>query len=189
MVYRLAFGAVLTLVLAGCANHTPGEVLSYCQRWAAKYENHGFHNDPDAYRQDLISTCMALKNTPYASQQQPQSPRRSAAPDWINTSVSEEEYTKTLGRDKADCLERGYVGQATHGEQSGQISGFGFDSVLKVGGTESERYSSVPVFNDELFVACMNAAGWEYADSGPFNPDATPPVGAGSDSPAVVPAN
>lgn len=39
--------------------------------------------------------------------------------------------------------------------------------VAKLEGRQNKSYSSALVFNDELFVACMNAAGWELADSGP----------------------
>jgi hypothetical protein len=188
MVCRVAFGAVLIFALAGCA-HTPDEILSYCHRWAAKYEGFGTHDNPYAYRQDLISTCMALKKTPYAPQKQHRSPIIPAASVWINASVPEEEYTKTLGRDKANCIERGYVGQSTQGEHSGEISGFGLGSGAKIGGSENERYSSVPVFNEELFVACMNAAGWEFAASRPLDPDPIPPAGSEADSPAIAPAD
>ena len=31
-----------------------------------------------------------------------------------------------------------------------------------VGADEREIYESKPVFNEELFEACMNAAGWEF---------------------------
>jgi hypothetical protein len=120
--------------MAGCA-HTPDEVHAYCQRWSAKFENVGTHDNPAAYRQDLISTCMALKNTPHDTQQYSQSRSQSRsqsqitpAPDWVNPSVPKAEYTKTLGRDKANCIERGYVGQAIQGEHSGAISGFGLGS-------------------------------------------------------------
>jgi hypothetical protein len=100
-----------------------------------------------------------------------------------------EEHTKTLGRDKANCIERGYVGQAIQGEHSGEISGFGLGTGAKVGGSESESYSSVPVFNEELFVACMNAAGWELVVSRPLDPDSIPPARSEADSPAIAPAN
>ena len=166
MIRRLAFGVVLTLGLAGCASHTPAEIHAYCERWSENFVRFGDHDNPAAYREDLISTCMARKKTPYVTQHQPQSPIIPSA-GWVNASVPTEEYTRTLGRDKANCIERGYVGQAILGEHSGEISGFGLGSGVKVGGSESESYSSVPVFNDELFVACMNAAGWEIDASVP----------------------
>jgi hypothetical protein len=132
---------------------------------------------------------MALKNTPHDTQQYSQSRSQSqitSAPDWVNPSVLKAEYTKTLGRDKANCIERGYVGQAAQGKHSGKISGFGLGSGAKIGGSETESYSSVPVFNEELFVACMNGAGWELAVTQPLNPDPLPPVGSEADSPATT---
>ncbi len=70
IVCRFASGVVLIFALAGCT-HTPDQILSYCQRWAAKYVNYGAHDNPDAYRQDLVSTCMAFKRTPYDNRQYP----------------------------------------------------------------------------------------------------------------------
>jgi hypothetical protein len=107
---------------------------------------------------------MARKKMKYTPNQQPQPPVAPSA-DWVNASVPEDEYTRTLGRDKANCIERGYVGQTTHWKHSGEIGGFALGSGAKVGGSESGVYSSAPVFNEELFVACMNAAGWELAVS------------------------
>jgi hypothetical protein len=178
---------VLTLALAGC-EHTPAEIHAYCDRWASQFVNRGIHENPAAYREDVISTCMALKNTPYVPQRQPQLPTI-PAPAWVNASVPPEKYTRTLGRDKANCIERGYVGQAIQGEHSGDISGFALGSGAKVGGSESESYSSVPVFNEELFVACMNAAGWELAVSRPLDPGPIPLAGSEADSPTIGPAN
>jgi len=162
----IVFGTVVILALPGCRNHTPGEIHAYCQRWALKFMRFGEHQNPAAYRQDLILTCMARNNTPYTPQLRSHSPivgsRFIAASDWFNTSVPEDEYTKTLGRDKADCIERGYVGQASQGENRGKITGFGNADGSGVGGSQSERYGSEPVFDNELFVACMHGAGWEF---------------------------
>ncbi len=166
MVRRLVLGMVLILGLPGCRTHTNAEIYGYCERWALKFTRFGEHQNPAAYRQDLISTCMARKNTPYTRQLQSQSPiigsRIIAASDWFNTSVPEDEYTKTLGRDKVDCIERGYVGKASQRENRGQVRGFGSADGSGVGGNESGSYALEPVFDNELFVACMNAAGWEF---------------------------
>ena len=50
--------------LAGCA-HNPAVTNASCQRWAVKWLMYGTHPDPVAYREDLMSTCMALKSVPY----------------------------------------------------------------------------------------------------------------------------
>ena len=161
----IVFGTVVILGLPGC-QHTPAEMHAYCQRWALKFMRFGEHQNPAAYRQDLISTCMARKNTPYTPQLHSHSPiigsRFIAALKWFNTSVPKDEYTKTLGRDKVDCIERGYVGRASQGEDQGRITGLGNADGSGVGANQSGRYSSEPVFDNELFVACMNAAGWEF---------------------------
>ena len=52
------------LLVIGCAND-PAEIHAYCQRWAMKWVMYGTHADPVAYREDLISSCMASKNVPY----------------------------------------------------------------------------------------------------------------------------
>jgi len=105
---------------------------------------------------------MAYKKMPYVRQNKLRPPVAPSA-GWANASVPKGKYTRTLGRDKANCIERGYVGQSIQGEHSGEIGGFVLGSGGRVGGSESGVYSSVPVFDDELFVACMNAAGWERA--------------------------
>jgi hypothetical protein len=124
---------------------------------------------------------MALKNTPHDTQQHSQS-RITPASDWVNSSVPKTEYTKTLGRDKMNCIERSYVGQTSQGKASGKISGF--RSII--GGSKSESYDSAPTFNNELFMACMNSAGWERGVYRSSNPDSLPPVGSEADSPAIT---
>lgn len=159
------FGMVLVLGLSGC-QHTPAEFHAHCQRWAQNFTRFGEHRNLEAYREDLIVTCMAQNQVPYTTPPQTRS-RIAADTEWFNTSVPEDEYTKALGRDKAGCIERGYVGQASRGESSGKVAGFGTAYGSSVGGKQSGSYSSQPVFNDELFVACMNAAGWGYDDFDP----------------------
>ena len=180
---RFVFGAVLIFALAGCA-HTPDEVHAYCERWSAKFVNYGAHDNPDVYRKDLISTCMALKDAPYDTQQHSQ-PRITPTLDWVNSSVPKAQYTKTLGQDKMNCIERSYVGQTSQKRTSGQISGLG----SLIGGSKNENYDSAPTFNDELFMACMNAAGWERGVYPASNPDPLPPVGSEADPPADLPAS
>ncbi len=158
MAGRFAFALVLIAALAGC-KHTPAEIHAYCQRRADREILVGDHDDPDAYREDLISTCMAYKKMPYVRQKNLRPPVAPSA-KWVNASVPAGDYTRTLGRDKANCIERGYVGQSIQGEHSGEIGGFALGSGARIGGSESGVYSSVPFFHDELFVACMNAAGW-----------------------------
>ena len=162
------FAAVVLLILCVAGCNTPGEILAHCQRWSNKWVGIGAHANPAAYHNDLMITCMALKETPYEQQAQRQQQQLVAADaDWSNPSVSQQEFTKIFGRDKAGCIERAYVGQSSQGTTQSQVggSGFGYGNVFGAGmsGSQSGSYNSVPVFNEELFVACMNAAGWELA--------------------------
>jgi len=81
--------------------------------------------------------------------------------DWHNDSVRSEDRTRVLGKDKAACMERGYVGQRATGQSKARIAGYNGS----VGGRMSGDYNSEPVFDKELFTACMNAAGWELTDA------------------------
>lgn len=67
MMKRIPFLLALAL-LAGCASD-PVDTHAYCQRWAHKYAAWGDHPDPGAYKEDLMSTCMAMKKTPYERKQ------------------------------------------------------------------------------------------------------------------------
>ena len=40
---------------------------AYCARYTAKLMAHGVHEDLNAYREDLMSSCMAMHGVPYAS--------------------------------------------------------------------------------------------------------------------------
>ena len=146
---------VLIGLMVGCAN-PPAEIYAHCQRWSQNYLKFGAHVNPDAYREDLISTCMAMKKTPYEPQQVP----ISSVSAWDNPSVSESERMKIFGRDKANCIERGYVGQVSGGSSNAGVFGYG----AIVSGNQSASYASAPVFNRELYMACMNGAGWELTD-------------------------
>ena len=150
---QLALG--LLILLPACAN-TPAEIHAYCQRWAAKLVTLGTHSNPEAYRQDLISTCMAMKNTPYTSSE----PVISST-GWVNPSVAEVDQLRVLGRDKANCIERAYVGQVSKGSNSANVAGYGNAYGAGVSGRQSGNFDSSPAFNNDLFMACMNAAGWE----------------------------
>jgi hypothetical protein len=80
---------------------------------------------------------------------------------WVNPAVKNTvEYTKALGRDKANCIERGYVGQATRGNSSGRVGGGAVGVVGGFGGSADSSYNSEPLFDKDLFMACMNAGGW-----------------------------
>ena len=57
---------VVVLTAAACG-HTPEEMEAYCARYAAKHMAHGEHEDLNAYREDLMSSCMAMHGVPYAS--------------------------------------------------------------------------------------------------------------------------
>jgi hypothetical protein len=151
---------VVLVALAGCA-HDPAEIQAYCQRWSARLVSLGAHENPAAYQHDLMTTCMAMKGTPYDAHELP--PVTSAT-GWVNASVSEADYTRTLGRDKANCIERGYVGQASQGASSGEVSGSGNVYGSSVSGRNRGSYNSVPAFDGALFMACMNAVGWELPE-------------------------
>lgn len=145
---------VLLVLLAGCA-HDLAEIQAYCQRWSAKLVSLGAHENPGAYTHDLMITCMAMKGTAYDARTLPPI---TSAPGWVNASVSEAEYTRVLGRDKAHCIERGYIGgETSQGSSASAVSGYG----NVYGGSSRGNYNSAPAFDPDLFVACMNAAGWE----------------------------
>jgi hypothetical protein len=56
----------LLLLLVGCAgDQAARKIEAACGRWANKYAAYGFHANPSAYREDLISTCMAIKGSDY----------------------------------------------------------------------------------------------------------------------------
>jgi len=57
---------LVALTAAACA-HSPEEMEAYCARYAAKHMAHGVHENLNAYREDLMSSCMAMHGFPYAS--------------------------------------------------------------------------------------------------------------------------
>ena len=59
----------VALAAAACA-HSPEEMQAYCARYAAKHMAYGVHEDLNAYREDLMSSCMAMHGVPYASNAQ-----------------------------------------------------------------------------------------------------------------------
>ena len=64
----MRFLLVFAVALAGCAQDPAvhaAEMNAYCQRWAARYAAIGTHANPNAYREDLMSTCMSLKGQSY----------------------------------------------------------------------------------------------------------------------------
>ena len=70
MIRRIALAsAFLALGCAGDPVARTQELNAYCQRWSAKFMAAGTHSDLDAYREDLMSTCMALKGETYQPQQ------------------------------------------------------------------------------------------------------------------------
>jgi hypothetical protein len=150
------FTLLCIVVSVACASASDdAKIHAYCQRWSAKYLAVGSHANPAAYREDLMSTCMALKGTTYQPEDTP------VAGSWTNPSVPPSQFPQLLGRDKANCLERGYVGQSSRGRSDGRIVGNGYG----VGGRASSSYDSKPAFSNDLFIACMNAAGWQLSES------------------------
>jgi hypothetical protein len=62
--------ALLLLVpLAAACAHGPEEIQAWCERYATKHVMYGVHEDPAAYREDLISSCMAMRKLPYQKAQ------------------------------------------------------------------------------------------------------------------------
>ena len=57
----------IALAAVACASNSPQEIQAYCSRYAAKHMAYGSHEDLNAYREDLMSTCMAMKGVPYAA--------------------------------------------------------------------------------------------------------------------------
>ncbi len=62
---------LVALAAAACASHSPEEMQAYCARYAAKHMAYGEHENLNAYREDLISSCMAMRGVPYAKTQTP----------------------------------------------------------------------------------------------------------------------
>jgi hypothetical protein len=155
------------LIVSACSNRDPNAIYAYCRRWSDKYVRTGNHANHEAYREDLMVTCMALKNTSYVSQIPSKSPI-SDDDAWLNPSIPKDQFTRTLGRDKARCIERAYVGQSrSRGSSQAQVNGsamaYGGVYGSGVSGSQSGSFSSTPVFDNDLFVACMNEEGWELA--------------------------
>ena len=164
---REFMGVFLTLIAVSCNTPDPNAVANYCRGWSAKYASAGTHANRAAYENDLMITCMAIKKTPYKgsnAQYEPQKPRR-PSDDWVNPDVPKEQFTKAFGRDKAKCIERGYIGQKSEGRNRGDLSGSAaaYQGIYGAGvsGTQSGTFESTPAFDNELFMACMNEAGWE----------------------------
>jgi hypothetical protein len=63
---KRALICLAALTAAACA-HSPEEMEAYCARYAAKHMDHGEHENLNAYREDLMSSCMAMQGVPYAS--------------------------------------------------------------------------------------------------------------------------
>jgi len=59
----------LTATTAGCG-HSPAKIEAWCSRYAAKHMSYGEHADLNRYREDLMSSCMAMKGVPYAAKTQ-----------------------------------------------------------------------------------------------------------------------
>ena len=57
---------ILALAASACASHNPAKIEAWCSRYAAKHMALGVHDDLNAYREDLMSSCMAMKGVPYA---------------------------------------------------------------------------------------------------------------------------
>jgi len=77
---RRTLTLLVVLAAGGCASHSTAKIEAYCQRYAAKHMAFGVHQDLDAYREDLMISCMAMREVPYpATAQAPASARESAA--------------------------------------------------------------------------------------------------------------
>ena len=76
---------------------------------------------------------------------------------WTNAEVTQDKYLKELGQDKTVCMEKGYVGTKAKGQSGSNISGNGYG----FRGESGESFNAEPLFNNELFMACMNGEGWE----------------------------
>ena len=70
---------LVVLAAGGCASHSTAKIEAYCQRYAAKHMAFGVHRDLDAYREDLMSSCMAMREVPYPATAQAQASGESAA--------------------------------------------------------------------------------------------------------------
>ncbi len=55
------------LAAVACASNNPQKIQAYCARYSAKFMAYGTHENLNAYREDLMSSCMAMKGVPYAS--------------------------------------------------------------------------------------------------------------------------
>jgi len=62
-------GLLLLVPLATACAHSPEQMQAWCERYAAKHVMYGVHEDPAAYREDLISSCMAMRKLPYQKTQ------------------------------------------------------------------------------------------------------------------------
>ena len=62
---KRALLCIVALAASACA-HSSEEIEAWCSRYAAKHMSYGVHQDLDAYREDLMSSCMAMKGFPYA---------------------------------------------------------------------------------------------------------------------------
>lgn len=61
---------LVALVAVACGSHSPQEVQAYCSRYAAKHMAHDEHENLNAYREDLMSSCMSMRGVPYAKAKQ-----------------------------------------------------------------------------------------------------------------------
>ena len=62
---------LLAPLAVACASHGPEKIEAWCERYAAKHVMYGVHENPAAYREDLMSSCMAMKKVPYRKAQGP----------------------------------------------------------------------------------------------------------------------
>jgi hypothetical protein len=115
---------------------------------------------------------IAIALSPAEANDVPDAPDLRAAP-WVNPSsmLTGPARDKELARVKASCIERAYVGQGTTGRSSGRI--FGGGSVNRtgssyIGGSEESTFDSQPVFDDQLFEACMGIDGWVLKEGRPI---------------------
>ena len=58
---------LVALSATAACGHSPSEIEAWCSRYAAKHMSYGQHDDLNRYREDLMSSCMAMKGVPYAA--------------------------------------------------------------------------------------------------------------------------
>src|SRR5262245_50114035 len=94
---------LLCFVLVGCSS-VPGareaELAGYCDRWAGKFVAAGHHADPEGYRAELVTSCLALKGVAPRARREGVSPAPTAmvAPDVRGQTPEDQAYKQARYR-------------------------------------------------------------------------------------------